>query len=189
MGSHVRFKSKLGALIHEARAKHKLSQREVSVLLGMKDEGHYLVSAWERGWRPVRVEESSRSSLAELLGIKLPELDVLLRDDETARARAITRRRAGQAVRRQYEVPTPAAPVAKPPVVTPAAAAPERRPVARAPENVRVVPPKTDAVSTLVTALVAGDPDLAGANTEAIVGLVRRFLSIQKALVASASTL
>ena len=184
MGSHVRFKSKLGALIHEARAKHKLSQREVSVLLGMKDEGHYLVSAWERGWRPVRVEEPSRSSLAELLGIKLPELDVLLRDDETARARAITRRRAGQSVRRQYEVPTsPAARAAKPPVVTPAAAPESRR--TRAPENVRVAALKADAVSTLVTALVAGDPDLAGANTEAIVGVVRRFLTIQKALVAS----
>lgn len=179
MGSHVRFKSKIGALITEARAKHKLSQREVSVLLGMNADDQAIVSAWERGWRPVRVDGAAKTALLDLLSVTPSELDVLLRESETARARAITRRRAKQAVRRQYEAPTPLNPV-KP-----------KRPAAktvavRPPETIHKVRDEirsTDTVAMIVTAIAGNDPALTGTDSDALVRLVRRFLAVQKALV------
>jgi transcriptional regulator with XRE-family HTH domain len=173
MGRNIKIKSKLGALLASARDSHGLSQREVAELFGLGDVGQSTISMWERGVRPIRFEGEARTAAAELLGIKPSEVDALVREDETLRARTRDRRRLSRRYQKtQEEKPRRSRDYAEPAPI-------EETP---AKSSAPLPPPDTDPVSSILPALIANDASLAHVEADALIRLVRRFLAVEKVL-------
>lgn len=178
---HLKFRGKLGVLLTEAREKRKLSQREIAKLLlipGSPSTAASVVSCWEIGYRPVRIEnDAQRQAVADFLGLKIPEFNALLKEDDIARARASARRNAKKAVIRQYQNPQAPKPVQKP----------VQKPVHNLEPADLSEPrklPKADLKEAILLALVAGEPDLSdkAGDVRALMRVVNRFNSILAAL-------
>lgn len=193
-------RGQIASLIEHNRNKQNLSQREVGILLGWPDKdsvGQSMVSSWERGLRPIRPTDKQKPILCELLKLTPHEFDVKLREDEVSRARWVTRRRAQEAVARQYENPTatPAPKRGRPPkVVEPSKAdAPQTQNHEVQQEVHSLEPadlsqarkiPKADLDEAILLALVAGDPDLSGTalKIRSLMRIIRRFNTVVSAI-------
>lgn len=176
---HLKFRGKLGVLLAEAREKRKLSQREVAKLFlipGTPATAASVVSCWEIGYRPIRIEnDAQRTAIADFLGLKVPEFNALLKEDDIARARASARRNAKKAVIRQYRNPKAPKTVQNPVHNLEPADLSEARKL-----------PKADLKEAILLALVAGEPGLSdkAVDVRSLMHVVNRFNSIVAALAA-----
>lgn len=192
-------RGQIASLIEHNRTKQNLSQREVGILLGWPDKdsvGQSMVSSWERGLRPIRPTDKQKPILCELLKLTPHEFDVKLREDEVSRARWVTRRRAQEAVARQYENPT-ATPAPKRGRPSKVAEASKKADAHQSPEVQQEVHslepsdlsqarklPKADLNEAILLALVAGDPDLSGTalKIRSLMRVINRFNTVVSAI-------
>lgn len=185
---HVKLQGRLSGLILAARNRRKLSQLEAARLLSLKGADktvQSIVSAWERGWRRVVLEnDAQHSGLSNLLGVTPVELERLIQEDKLARQRATARRAARKAVLRQYrldskantsakEVPAPETEVPVPPVVSDS----------EKPEPARKLPSEKVREAVLLT-LLAGESELSTSPStiQAVMRVIHRFNQVCETL-------
>ena len=205
--NHVKLQGKLSGLILAARNRRKLSQLEAARALYLEGPDKTVgavISAWERGWRRVILEnDKQRVAFSNLLGVSPPDLEKLLQEDEISRKRVGARRAAGRAVLRQYRLdaaqppsktaPAPKvvpAPKVEAPKPTPATKvvpatkpAPAPKPAPTKAEPARKLPPEKIREAVLLT-LLAGEPELSDSPStiQALMRVIVRFNAVCETL-------